>query len=101
MLYIGTTGNADKACGMSLGSIKVYTGAEIDNTISYNFQKFEAGDIVTINNNIPAVYLNNVETNDIIDIASSFFPLVPGENTLKVSSDSNVMVDILWNNKKI
>ena len=101
VLYIGTTGNADKACGMSLGSIKVYTGAEIDNTITYNFQKFEAGDIVTINNNIPAVYLNSVETNDIIDIASSFFPLVPGENTLKVSSDSNVMVDILWNNKKI
>ena len=101
VLYIGTAGNADKACGMSLGNIKVYTGAQIDNTITYNFQKIKAGDIVTIDNNTPAVYINNVEVNDIIDIGSSFFPLVPGENTLKIASDDNVVVDVLWNDRKL
>ena len=102
VMYIGTTGDTDKASGMSISGIEVRAGADIDNTVTYNFQKFESGDVVVIDNNIPAVYLNNVEINDIIDIGSSFFPLVPGENTLKVASDDKSMtVDVLWNDRNL
>lgn len=101
VMYIGTVGNTDKASGMSISGIEVRAGADIDNTVTYNFQKFESGDVVVIDNNVPAVYLNNVEINDIIDIGSSFFPLVPGENTIKVASDDNVIVDVLWNDRKL
>ena len=102
VIYIGTTGNADKASGMSITDIKVYAGAEIDNTVTYNFQNFEVGDVVTIDNNVPAVYINDVETNEIIDVGSSFFPLLPGENVLKVASDDEGMtVDVLWNDRNL
>ena len=101
VMYIGTAGNTDKASGMSISGIEVRAGADIDNTVTYNFQKFESGDVVVIDNNVPAVYLNNVEINDIIDVGSSFFPLVPGENTIKVASDDNVIVDVLWNDRKL
>ena len=102
VMYIGTTGNADKASGMSITDIKVYAGAEIDNTVTYNFQNFEVGDVVTIDNNVPAVYINDVETNEIIDVGSSFFPLLPGENVLKVASDDEGMtVDVLWNDRNL
>ena len=102
VIYIGTTGNADKASGMSITDIKVYAGAEIDNTVTYNFQNFEVGDVVTIDNNVPAVYINDVETNEIIDVGSAFFPLLPGENILKVASDDEGMtVDVLWNDRNL
>ncbi len=102
VMYIGTTGDANKASGMSITDIKVYAGAEIDNTVTHNFQNFEAGDVITIDNNIPAIYINDVETNEIIDVGSSFFPLLPGENTIKVASDDNEMtVDVLWNDRKL
>ena len=102
VMYIGTTGNADKASGMSITDIKVYAGAEIDNTVTYNFQNFEVGDVVTIDNNVPAVYINDVETNEIIDVGSSFFPLLPGENVLKVASDDEgITVDVLWNDRNL
>ena len=102
VMYIGTTGDAAKASGMSLTDIKVYTGAEIDNTVTYNFQNFAPGDVITIDNNVPAVYINDVETNEIIDVGSSFFPLVPGENTIKVASDDGEMtVDVLWNDRNL
>ena len=102
VIYIGTTGNADKASGMSITDIKVYAGAKIDNTVTYNFQNFEVGDVVTIDNNVPAVYINDVETNEIIDVGSSFFPLLPGENVLKVASDDEgITVDVLWNDRNL
>ena len=102
VIYIGTTGNADKASGMAITDIKVYAGAEIDNTVTYNFQNFEVGDVVTIDNNVPAVYINDVETNEIIDVGSSFFPLLPGENVLKVASDDEgITVDVLWNDRNL
>ena len=101
-MYIGTTGDTDKATGMSISGIEVRAGADIDNTVTYNFQKFESGDVITIDNNVPAVYINDVETNEIIDIGSSFFPLFPGENTLKVASDDKDMtVDVLWNDRNL
>ena len=102
VMYIGTTGDVNKASGMAISDIKVYTGAKIDNTVTYNFQNFAPGDVITIDNNVPAVYINDVETNDIIDVGSSFFPLLPGENTLKVASDDEGMtVDVLWNDRNL
>ena len=99
VIYIGTIGDVDKSSGMAISDIKVYTASEIDNTVTYNFQKFEEGDVITIDNSVPAVYFNDVEINDIIDVGSSFFPLVPGENTIKVASDDTPSVDILWNDR--
>ena len=100
VIYFGTTGNAEKASGMAITDINVYTATKIDETKKYNFQEFEVGDMLTIDNSIPAVYLNDEERNDLIDVGSSFFPLEPGDNYIKVASDDDVPnIDILWNNK--
>ena len=100
VIYFGTTGNAEKASGMAITDINVYTATKIEDNKEYNFQEFEAGDMLTIDNSIPAVYLNDEERNDLIDVGSSFFPLEPGDNYIKVASDDDVPnIDILWNNK--
>ena len=100
VIYFGTTGNAEKASGMAITDINVYTATKIEDNKEYNFQEFEAGDMLTIDNSIPAVYLNDEERNDLIDVGSAFFPLEPGDNYIKVASDDDVPnVDILWNNK--
>ena len=100
VIYFGTTGNAEKASGMAITDINIYTATQIDNTQEYNFQEFEVGDMLTIDNSIPAVYLNDEERNDLIDVGSSFFALEPGDNVIKIASDDDVPnVDILWNNK--
>ena len=100
VIYFGTTGNAEKASGMAITDINVYTATKIEDNKGYNFQEFEAGDMLTIDNSIPAVYLNDEERNDLIDVGSSFFPLEPGENYIKIASDDDVPnVDIMWNNK--
>ena len=100
VIYFGTTGNAEKASGMAITDINVYTATKIEDNKEYNFQEFEAGDMLTIDNSIPAVYLNDEERNDLIDVGSAFFPLEPGDNRIKIASDDDVPnVDILWNNK--
>ena len=100
VIYIGTTGDANKACGMDVTDIGVYTATEINDEIEYNLQEFEAGDILRIDNSIPAVYLNDEERNDLVDVGSSFFVLEPGDNDINISTDDDgVNVDILWNNK--
>ena len=100
VIYFGTVGNTEKASGMAITDINVYTATKIEDNKEYNFQEFEAGDILTIDNSIPAVYLNDEERNDLIDVGSSFFPLEPGDNYIKVASDDDVPnIDILWNNK--
>ena len=100
VIYFGTTGNTEKASGMAITDINVYTATKIEDNKEYNFQEFEVGDILTIDNSIPAVYLNDEERNDLIDVGSSFFPLEPGDNYIKVASDDDVPnIDILWNNK--
>ena len=81
--------------------MEVKTATEIDNTIKYNFLEFEAGDILTIDNNIPSVRLNDVEHNELVDVGSQFFKLEPGENTIKVASDDTPNVDVLWNDKHL
>ena len=100
VIYFGTTGNAEKASGMAITDINVYTATKIEDNKEYNFQELEAGDMLTIDNSVPAVYLNDEERNDLIDVGSSFFPLEPGENYIKIASDDDVPnVDIMWNNK--
>ena len=100
VIYFGTTGNKEKASGMAITDINIYTATKIDDTKEYNFQEFEVGDMLTIDNSIPAVYLNDEERNDLIDVGSSFFALEPGDNVIKIASDDDVPnVDILWNNK--
>ena len=85
---------------MAVTDIKVYTATEIDDEVEYNLQEFEAGDILRIDNSIPAVYLNDEERNDLVDVGSSFFALEPGDNDINISTDDDkVNVDILWNNK--
>ena len=100
VIYFGTTGNAEKASGMAITDINVYTATKIENNKEYNFQEFEAGDMLTIDNSVPAVYLNDEERNDLIDVGSAFFSLEPGENYIKIASDDDVPnVDIMWNDK--
>ena len=100
VIYFGTTGNAEKASGMAITDINVYTATKIEDNKEYNFQELEAGDMLTIDNSIPAVYLNDEECNDLIDVGSAFFSLEPGENYIKIASDDDVPnVDIMWNNK--
>ena len=100
VIYFGTSGSTEKASGMAITDINVYTATKIEDNKEYNFQEFEAGDILTIDNSIPAVYLNDEERNDLIDVGSSFFPLEHGDNYIKVASDDDVPnIDILWNNK--
>ena len=100
VIYFGTSGSTEKASGMAITDINVYTATKIEDNKEYNFQEFEAGDMLTIDNSIPAVYLNDEERNDLIDVGSSFFPLEPGDNVIKVASDDDVPnIDILWNNK--
>ena len=100
VIYFGTSGSTEKASGMAITDINVYTATKIEDNKEYNFQEFEVGDILTIDNSIPAVYLNDEERNDLIDVGSSFFPLEPGDNYIKIASDDDVPnVDILWNNK--
>ena len=85
---------------MAITDINVYTATKIEDNKEYNFQEFEVGDMLTIDNSIPAVYLNDEERNDLIDVGSSFFALEPGDNVIKIASDDDVPnVDILWSNK--
>ena len=100
VIYFGTTGNAEKASGMAITDVNIYTATKIEDNKEYNFQEFEAGDILTIDNSVPAVYLNDEERNDLIDVGSAFFSLEPGENYIKIASDDDVPnVDIMWNDK--
>lgn len=100
ILYIGTTGDADKASGMSVSYINIKS-EDIDKTVKQNLQEFEVGDILTIDHSIPNVRLNDKECNELIDIGSAFFKLEPGENTIKVASDDTPNVDVIWNDKRL
>ena len=86
-IYMGTSGDTDKACTMSITHIEVKTATKIDNREYYTPQPFSSGDVLDIYTDIPAVYLNNEERNDLIDVGSSFFALEPGNNTIKVATD--------------
>ena len=91
VMYIGTTGDSTKACGMSIGLVEVKSdqSVEIENPGDTNWQGFEEGDAITIDCADATVELNQIDTPGIIDIASDFFDLLPGENTIKVVTDDS------------
>ena len=91
VMYIGTTGDSAKACGMSIGLVEVKSdqSVEIENPGDTNWQGFEEGDAITIDCANATVELNQIDTPGIIDVASDFFDLLPGENTIKVVTDDS------------
>ena len=99
VLYIGTTGDSAKACGMCVGHVEVKSDAsvEIENPGDTNWQGFEEGDAITIDCANATVELNQIDTPGIIDVASDFFNLLPGENTIKiVTDDSNLTITVTY-----
>ena len=98
-MYIGTTGDSAKACGMAVSFIEVKSdqSVEIENPGDVNWQGFEEGDAITIDCANATVELNQIDTPGIIDIASDFFDLLPGENTIKVvTDDSNPTITVTY-----
>ena len=99
VMYIGTTGDSAKACGMSIGHVEVKSdqSVEIENPGDTNWQGFEEGDAISIDCANATVELNRIDTPGIIDIASDFFNLLPGENTIKVvTDDSNPTITVMY-----
>ena len=99
VMYIGTTGDSAKACGMSIGHVEVKSdqSVEIENPGDTNWQGFEEGDAIKIDCANATVELNQIDTPGIIDIASDFFNLVPGENVIKVvTDDSNPTITVTY-----
>ena len=99
VMYIGTTGDSAKACGMSIGHVEVKSdqSVEIENPGDTNWQGFEEGDAISIDCANATVELNRIDTPGIIDIASDFFNLVPGENVIKVvTDDSNPTITVMY-----
>ena len=99
VMYIGTTGDSAKACGMSIGHVEVKSdqSVEIENPGDTNWQGFEEGDAISIDCANATVELNRIDTPGIIDIASDFFNLLPGENIIKVvTDDSNPTITVMY-----
>ena len=99
VMYIGTTGEAKKACGMSIGLVEVKSdqSIEIEDPGDTNWQGFEEGDAITIDCANATVELNQIDTPGIIDVASDFFNLLPGENTIRVvTDDSNPTITVMY-----
>ena len=91
VMYIGTTGEDAKACGMCVGHVEVKSDVSVgsENPDDTNWQGFEEGDAITIDCANATVELNQIDTPGIIDVASDFFNLLPGENTIKVVTDDS------------
>ena len=99
VVYIGTTGDSAKACGMAVSFIEVKSdqSVEIENPGDINWQGFEEGDAITIDCANATVELNQIDTPGIIDVASDFFNLLPGENTINVvTDDSNPTITVTY-----
>ncbi|MGM9543635.1 MAG: SH3 domain-containing protein [Romboutsia timonensis] len=89
VMYIGTTGDADKASGMSLNLVEVKQDGKnsTEDTTGIDWQEFEEGDAIEIDTSVPIVWLNNNEVPELIDVGSEFFQLRPGENELRIVTD--------------
>ena len=99
VMYIGTAGDSAKACGMAISFVEVKSdqSVEIENPGDVNWQGFEVGDAITIDCANATVELNQIDTPGIIDVASDFFNLLPGENTIKVvTDDSNPTITVTY-----
>ena len=85
---------------MSVQYIKVSNTNTTIKPSDNNIIQFHEGDVVDIDccNNL--VYLNSSPINDQIDIGSEFFPLVPGDNDIKVlSEDANMNTSVIFNER--
>ena len=91
VLYIGTAGEDSKACGMCVGHVEVKSDVLVgsENPSDTNWQGFEEGDAIKIDCGNSTVEINQIDTPEVIDIASDFFNLVPGENVIKVVTDDS------------
>lgn len=95
-LYIGTAGENNKACGMSISDIRVKNLNPID-PARQNIKKFQAGDVVKVDCFNNTIWLNDKRYNN-FEIGSQFFPLELGDNTLKVvSDDGSVQTSVVFN----
>ena len=91
VMYIGTAGEDAKACGMCIGHVEVKSDVSVgsENPDDTNWQGFEEGDAITIDCANSTVEVNQIDTPGVIDVASDFFNLVPGENVIKVVTDDS------------
>ena len=106
VMYIGTTGDAAKASGMSLNLVEVKKDAKgsayedqstTTNVGNIDWQEFEEGDDIEIDTSVPIVLLNNVEMPGLIDVGSEFFKLQPGENEIRIiTDDSNPTISVAF-----
>ena len=99
VMYIGTAGDSAKACGMAISFVEVKSdqSIEAEDPDDTNWQGFEEGDAITIDCANATVELNQIDTPGIIDVASDFFDLLPGENTIKVvTDDSNPTITVTY-----
>ena len=102
VMYIGTTDTAEKASGMSLNLVEVKQDmkSSTEDTSNKNWQEFEQGDMLIIDCGTPAVYLNDEESPNLIDVGSEFFRLVPGDNEIRlVTDDSKPITTVMFNKK--
>ena len=76
---------------MCIGHVEVKSDVSIgsDDPGDTNWQGFEEGDTITIDCGNSTVEVNQIDTPEVIDIASDFFNLVPGENVIKVVTDDS------------
>ena len=99
VMYIGTAGDSAKACGMAISFIEVKSdqSVEVEKPEDVNWQGFESGDAITIDCANATVEINRIDTPGVIDVASDFFNLLPGENTIKVvTDDSNPTITVTY-----
>lgn len=99
VLYIGTSGDdISKASDMMLNYILITSedGVMMQST---NVPQIPRNSDMVISNGEPSVYIDNVESNNLVDIGSSFFTLVTGENRLKITSTANVYCDVIYNKR--
>ena len=99
VIYIGTAGDSAKACGMAISHIEVKSDQSVESGDpgDTNWQGFEEGDAITIDCANATAELNKIDTPEIIDVASDFFNLLPGENTIRVvTDDSNPTITVTY-----
>ncbi|HGO9416661.1 TPA: distal tail protein Dit [Bacillus cereus] len=82
-IAVAALGEGDKVYYMTLNHVNVYKYNEGDRT-QYNDKPFKADDILEIDMESAAVYLNGHVAADLIDPASDFFALPTGKSQLAI-----------------
>ena len=99
VLYIGTVGDdVNKSSDMMLNYV-VITDEDGVSEQTPNVPQILANSEVVIDNATPRVLIDNKESNELVDIGSDFFTLIPGENIIKVSSNATINCDVIYNER--